>query len=268
MNQPTSIILSSTYHDPQFRLKSLLTSALPKIKSLFSKLTICCTPATPKEVSNYLTQEDFEVVIGPRMIQVDNYKQAVKLALDRIVSPENEKVFYIDFDRLIHWTNTYPNELTKTLKENSDVEYLHIGRTQRAFNIHPVTQKETEIMVNELGSKILGFAETRDIISVCFLFTKELGEKILKIKNTTKTGFYGIWPIIFWRSTNRKRYVEREGLEWETPDQFLTEISDIGYEDWLMKFVTPNEWKKRVQLLHDVLLELTDLGNFQYILKI
>ncbi len=266
MTQPTSIILSSTYHDPQFRLKSLLTSALPKIKSIFSKLTICCTPTTPEEVSNFLTQNDFEVVSG-RMIRVDNYRKAIKLALDQIVSPEQEKIFYIDFDRLIHWINTYPDELIKTLKENSDIDYLHIGRTQRAFSSHPVTQKETEIMVNELGSRILGFSETRDLISVCFLFTKDLGEKILKIKNTTKTGFYGIWPVIFWSSTNRKRYVENEGLEWETPDQFLPEITNIGYEDWLKKFQTPNEWKKRVQLLHDVLIELTELGNFQNILK-
>jgi hypothetical protein len=267
MNQPTSIILCSTYHDPQFRLKSLLTSALPKIKSIFSKLTVCCTPATPDEVLKFLIKEDFEVVAGLRMIQVDNYKTAIKLALDQIVSPENEKIFYCDFDRLIHWINTYPDELAKTLKNNSDVEYLHIGRTQRAFSSHPVTQKETEIMVNELGSRILGFSETRDLISVCFLFTKDLGEKILKIKNTTKTGFYGIWPVIFWSSTNQRRYVENDGLEWETPDQFLPEISNIGYEDWLKKFQTPNEWKKRVQLLHDVLLELTEIGNFQNILS-
>lgn len=267
MTQPTSIILCSTYHDPEFRLKSQLISALPKIKSIFSKLTVCCTPVTPEEVSNFLTQEDFKVVLGPRMVQVDNYKEAVKLALDNVVSPENEKIFYVDFDRLIHWINAYPNELTNTLRENSDVDYLHIGRTKRAFNSHPLTQKETEIMVNEIGSKILGFSETKDFISVSFLFTKDLGEKILKIKNSTKTGFYGIWPIIFWSSTIRKRYVENEGLEWETPDQFSTEISSIGYEEWLKRFQTPNEWNKRVQLLHDVLIELTELGNFQKILK-
>ena len=267
MTQPTSIILCSTYHDPQFRLKSQLISALPKIKSIFTKLTICCTPATPEEVSNFLTQEGFEVVLGPQMVQVDNYKQAVKLALDQIVSPENEKIFYVDCDRLIHWINAYPDELNKTLMENSDVEYLHIGRTQRAFNSHPVTQKETEIIVNEIGSKILGFSETKDIISVSFLFTKDLGEKILNLKHTTKTGFYGIWPIVFWTSTNSKRYLEKEGLEWETPDQYLLEISNIGYEDWLKKFQTPDEWKKRVQLLHNVLIELTELGNFQNILK-
>ncbi|GAH06019.1 unnamed protein product, partial [marine sediment metagenome] len=36
------------------------------------------TPVTPEEVSDFLIQEDFEVVSGPRMIQVDNYKEAVK----------------------------------------------------------------------------------------------------------------------------------------------------------------------------------------------
>ena len=267
MNHPISIILSSTFHDPQFKLKSLLKSALPLIKDLFSKLIVICTPATGDDVSDFLTHEGFKVATSSSMRQIDNYKKAVKVALNFIESPQTEKIFYIDFDRLIHWINTYPDEITKTLKGNIDVDYLHIGRTSRAFNTHPITQRETEIIMNELGSKALGLLKTIDIISVCFLFTKELGEKIIKIKNYTTTGFYCTWPVIFWKLASKKRYVEVEGHEWETPDRFKIEIAKYGYKEWLKQYQTSTEWKKRVQFLHDSILELSRIVDFQFHLK-
>ena len=259
------MILSATLHDPQFNLESLLKSVLPIIKELFSKSIVCCTPPTIDKVSNFLEpNDDFEVVKGPNMIQIDNYKEAISVAIDSIESPISEKILYIDFDRLIHWASSFPDELTNTLKNNSDVEYLHIGRTSRAFETHPLTQRETESIINDFVSKILGFPETRDIISVCYLFTKELGEKLIKIKNNTKTGFYSTWPIILWKNASTNRYIEVEGHEWETPDKFLKEITKIGYEEWVKKFQTSDEWKKRVRFLHDAMEEIYQFVGFKF----
>ncbi len=261
------MILSSTFHDPQFRLKSLLKSVLPIIKRLFSKSIVCCTPSTVDKVSNFFREtnyDGFEVVKGPNMSQIDNYKKAISVTIDSIESPINEKIFYIDFDRLIHWALSFPDELKNTLKNNEDVEYLHIGRTSRAFETHPLTQRETESIINELASKVLGFPETRDLISVCYLFTEELGEKLIKMKNNTKTGFYSTWPIILWKNATKKRYIEVEGHEWETPDRFLNEITKIGYNEWLKQYQTSLEWQKRVRFLHDAMEEIYQFVGFKF----
>jgi len=267
MNQTTSIILSSTYHDPEFRLKSLLVTALPTIKEMFSQKIVYCTPSTKNAAYEFLTNEGFQVIISESIKQVENYKKSIKIAMNYVEHPQIQKIFYIDFDRLIHWINSYPDEFYNIFKINSDVDYLHIGRTLRAFETHPSTQKETEKIINELSSKTLGFKETIDIISVCFLFTKELGERIIEFKNSTTTGFYCTWPIIFWKLALKNRYIEVEGLEWETPDRFQPEISKVGYDEWLKKFQSFEEWKKRVQFVQDAIDELTLLVDFQFDLR-
>ena len=265
MTQKISFLLCSTLHDPQFRLKSLLKSALPIINKLFLNKILCCTPSTAEKALPFLTREGFEVNVCHGLRQIDTYKLALKTTLNFIDNPLTQKIFYIDIDRLIHWANTYPEEIIEIFKKEN-VDYLHMGRTPRAFNTHPSTQKDTEIIVNEIGSKVLGFSEIRDIISVCSIFSKELGEKILKVNNnSTATGFYGTWPIIFWTLASTKQYIEVEGLEWETPDRFNLEIKKNGYDSWLKQFQNQNEWKKRIRFVREFLFELNKLIEFKFV---
>lgn len=258
-------ILASTLHDPNLILMKLMKPILGLIKALFLEKIVCCTPTTRIEVKELLKREGFKVFVGISDGQVGNYKLAIKNALDCIKNSDFQKIFYIDFDRLIHWINTYPDELSNILTNNLSVEYLHFGRTPRAFKTHPPTQTETERIINEFGSKILNFSDIKDLISVCFIISKKMGEQILRMENKTVTGFYSSWPIKLWSIAESKKYVEVEGLEWETPDQFETEIKEMGYKNWLMKFQSANEWKKRVKFLHDGLTELYQLSDFRYI---
>ncbi|MFX1384952.1 MAG: hypothetical protein ACFFBP_21190 [Promethearchaeota archaeon] len=261
MNNSNKFLLCSTFHDPEFRLKNLLNKVASSIITFFSKTVICLTPTTSEEVYKFLTEEGFKIVIEPSIRNVDTYRKAIKETLNKIENPQNEKIFYIDFDRLVHWINAYPNEFIDLFNNSVNVEYLHIGRTLRAFETHPLTQQKTEFIINEIGSKVLGFPKTIDIISVCCIFTKDLGEKLLKVKNETATGFYCTWPLLFWNWATKKKYIEVEGLEWETPDRFKVEIADLGYKDWMIQFQSPIEWEKRVRYLHEGLLELSNLSK-------
>ncbi|MFX1276096.1 MAG: hypothetical protein ACFFBP_04250 [Promethearchaeota archaeon] len=256
------IILTSTYHDPEFRLKQELKSALPKIKLLFKKRIVCLTPAMNEESTAFLKEEGFIVRTCQTDRRIDTYKLAYQTAIENIKNSVMERIMYVDFDRLIHWINLYPDELQKTIN-NIDIDNLHVGRTSRAFNTHPATQKETEIIVNEFGSKILGFNETKDIISVCHVITKELAEKILSLRNKTNSGFYCTWPILVWSWADSNKYIEVEGLEWETPDRYKNDIVNKGYKKWLENYLNPSEWRIRVDLLHDCLLELLNLTNIK-----
>ena len=264
MNKNNSVILASTLHDPELKLMKLMNPILPTIKALFKERIVCCTPSTQEKVLNFLKDDGFRVIVGTSMDYVGNYKLAIQASLEYITDTKAQKILYIDFDRIIHWINGYPEELSRIVSNNTEIEYLHLGRTSRAFETHPPTQKETEGIINEIASKILGFSEKRDIISVCFLISKKLGEYIINMKNSTITGFYSSWPIIFWNLAESKEYREVEGLEWETPDQFRDEINKIGYEQWLAKFQSAKEWRKRVNLLHEGLLEIYQLAEFEF----
>ena len=264
MTEPTYYLLCSTYHDPEFRLKELIQSASKVIKKCFLRSIICLTPYTPKNIYDFLIKEGFLAIYEPSDKQIDTYKTALRYTLETLNNEKNQKVFHVDFDRLIHWINNYPDELINVLQNHSDVDYLHVGRTSRAFNTHPETQKLTEGIVNEIGSKILGLDKPMDIISVCYVFTKLLGEKLLKVNNSTTTGFYGSWPIYLWNWANNKRYVEVEGQEWETPDRFKKEIANLGYEKWMNQFQTHQEWNKRVKFLRECLFEFSNCTDFTF----
>ena len=182
-----------------------------------------------------------------------------------MTNPEEERIFYIDFDRLLHWLHSYPGELKDVLLEHGDLNYLQVERSPRAFETHPETQKRTETIVNEMGSKILGFQETIDLISVCFLLHGDMVHKLLQTEDHTDVGFYGAWPLLFhgWTSPTNRSHVKTEGLEWETPDRFTEEIEEEGFQSWNQKFQSRKEWKKRVRYLHECLKEMSAVSEFK-----
>ena len=94
---------------------------------------------------------------------------------------------------------------------------------------------------------------------MCHIITKELAVKILRMQNKTDSGFYCTWPILLWSWADSKRYMEVEGLEWETPDRYRKYIDNNGYEKWLNDFINPSEWRVRIGILHDCLIELLNL---------
>lgn len=224
-----------------------------------------CTPSTSSEVVEFLVKEGFKVTTSPSMNQIDTYSSAMKLALEFVDERNIQKIFYIDLDRLIHWITFFPNELSKLPKE-ADVDYLHIGRSARAFETHPETQKSTEVVVNEIASLALEFENVIDILSACFVVNVRLGKKMLASKNDTSMGFYCSWPVTCWAHASSKKYIEVEGLEWETPDRFQDEIKKIGYETWLEQFQTAAEWQNRTELMRECLKELMNIIKMSYIM--
>ncbi|MCP4764342.1 MAG: hypothetical protein GY870_21390 [archaeon] len=260
-------ILVSTFHDPDSSLLDLLKKTLPDIKELFEIRVVCCTPSTDEIMKNLLIKEGFKVITSPSMRQVETYRSTIQLGIDSFkdfddLTKNGKNIFHIDFDRLLHWISKYPAELRQILIENKEYEFVHIGRTTRAFETHPITQKKTEIIVNQLGSKVLGFTQTHDILSVCYIITKKLAEKLLKVKNRTSVGFYCTWPIYLWSWSSSNKYLEVEGHEWETPDRFKKEILEIGYDNWVLKFQNSSEWKKRVRFIDECMEELFEISNF------
>lgn len=266
MSSDFDFISCSTYHDPEFALKEDLIKAIPIMKDLFRNSTICLTPASHETIKAFLEQENFIVNYGPPKRRLETYKGAIKLGIQLITNKEKCRLFYVDFDRLIHWINNHVEELYSMKNAIKEFDYVHVGRTKRAFGTHPSTQVKTERVVNELCSKAMGLEETIDVISVCFTFTKELGKKLLNHEMITDMGFYGAWPVLFWNWTDpaKRTYIEHEGLEWETPDRFMNQINQMGMKQWLEAFKSPDEWELRVELMHQSLTELMNNTSLIY----
>ncbi len=146
---------------------------------------------------------------------------------------------------------SYPDELKQITETPHENDFTLIGRTKRAFDTHPETQRLTEGIGNLVSSKALGFKNTLDVLGITWIMTPQLATMILKQKHVNEFGFYTQWPMKLWSSAKTPHYIEREGLEWETPDRYQEEIKQQGLENWRQEFQTINEWKRRTTMLND-----------------
>ncbi len=257
-------ILVSTYHDPLFRLEEVIKQSLPFLKTHFKKIFICYTPLTSSNAVEFLKKNNITAQISPNLTQVDTYNTSLKLALEHEQYSSDTKLLSIDFDRVVHWIMHYPNELLNVLHQSSQFDFVHLARTPRAFNTHPKTQRATEQIINDLCSAVIGFKEKSiDMVSVCFLMTPSLAKELLQITHHSPSGIYYTWPIYLWKKSSTPKYVEVEGLEWETPDQYQPEIIKQGHEQWLKRFQSFDEWNKRVQFIKDCVEEIIHLAEWK-----
>jgi hypothetical protein len=244
----SAIVLASTLHDPENRLDKLIRTYGPLIKQIFKTSYVIVTPNTSLNTTKTLTRLGFPISQGSTKAII-----TYKTALHHALTTKPDRIFYCDFDRLLHWARTYPAELKTIPSAHLDHDFLLVARTARAFHTHPPTQTLTEDLANQLASRASGFTSTMDIISACWRFTPRLVEELLQLPVDNTYGFYCEWPIVAWKYAQHPDYLEVEGLEWETPDRYAQEIAATGYAQWLHAFQTPDEWARRVELLTDLI---------------
>jgi predicted glycosyltransferase involved in capsule biosynthesis len=267
MEKKNSVIICSTLHEPEFRLKQSILSVIPFLKEKLSTVIISCTKNTSEDALNFLRANGFIISIPEDSNRISAYRDAIQTALEYIEFADSQRILYIDFDRLAHWIMNYPDEFLESIEKANSVELTHFGRTPKAFSTHPSTQKNTERIVNYLSSQLLGFNDTKDLISVCFSFTIQLADLILSKKYYTQMGFYAAFPVLLWNYAESKQYIQVEGLEWETPDRYQEVIKVEGYEKWFEEFQNTSEWKMRVGLVEDSIIELSKLYDFKKMIK-
>lgn len=242
--------LTTTIHDPKATLSKEIDNS-EELWNIFENRIAVYTPFTSSNMAESLEKAGFSVSKGSEE-QVFTYRKALDLALEKA----SDRILYVDLDRLIHWDLKYPKELRKVVGEIQNAEFILIGRTERAFETHPTTQRKTERIANLLGSALLNFDETKDILSSTWAFAPRIGEDLLEANIENSSGFYCEWPVRAWKIAENKRYIEVEGLEWETPDKYRRKIKEIGYDTWLNNFQSPEEWEERVNLLENIIVSL------------
>ena len=246
--------LVSTIHEPQLRLLKLLEEYTPRLDFDDEPRVVAYSPPTHPKMVKALEGLGYITVPGSESVQ-----SVYTAALERSLLESPDHVFYIDLDRLLHWVGKYPEEYQQTRRKALEHEFTMVGRTPRAFQTHPQTQTCTEVIANLVASRVLGFKETRDMIGVCWGLSSPLVRLLLSVPQGDAFGFFCEWPVVAWRHSTNRAYVEVEGLEWETPDRYEREIEAVGYEAWLKGFMTQKEWERRALILGDIVGALLDL---------
>lgn len=232
--------LISPLHDPQGTHLEIIKKWGSLLPGFYSLIVVGATDQTDLKVLNEL--EHLKVVIRQGDYSYgEGYRQALACGLKK-----GGKIFHCsDFDRILHWVSSYPEELKNLLKKPPLADYLVLGRTKRAFATHPLSWRLTEKIDNTLISKALGFEV--DICAGSAVLNQKSARTVLA--NSKESGFSILaeWPLLVQKAGLKVSYSAVEGYEWEDPDRFQKEIKEGGYQEWLKTYDHPDEWRKRIK---------------------
>lgn len=255
--------LTMVYHDPAGRMLAQLGRTLPIITSIFPDVIVHASPSA-NEHGLRLFEQAGAAVFSARLEQsarstpTPNGRWASGAGIGRLRRNTLELAFqhstashaiYCDADRVLHWAEFYPAEFRSVSEAVRAFDFTVLGRTPRAFESHPRTQRDTETIINRLFGQVSGFAwneVTSGARGVSRAAAEVIVAKVADDELSTDISWplylqhHGAWSI---------GYVEAEGLEFETADRFADEISAVGYAAWFDRLENdPHEWAARFDL--------------------
>lgn len=239
-----TIALVSPFHDPRGSLLTEATAVAPILKNIFDVVYVSLSDQTSRRYLDIFERNGmhFEFRVEDGDIG-ERYRACLRAGIAESV----EQLLLMDFDRALHWARSFPDELevvAEQIKVNEG--FTSLVRSRRAFETHPQTQRETELVANEIASEVVG--RQVDILSGAYGMDVEVAKVLVKEISKNDFGFYGEILAIPFREGFEINGIEVEGLEWETPDQYKEEIHKVGYSQWLNNFQSLEEWEKRLTL--------------------
>lgn len=174
-----------------------------------------------------------------------------RTALAHGLRTDAQQLHLCDWDRVIHWADTYPDELEDVAKQIMRHDFLVLGRTARAFETHPRVQRDTEAIINHCFG--LAWGATWDVTAASRGLSRAAAQRIVEACDEPSIGNDCVWPL-FLRSYPDFAigYRATEGLEWETPDSYAAEIAGAGgLAAWLASHdANLPYWVQRLVLAH------------------
>jgi hypothetical protein len=245
-----NIVLAATHHDPEGRLYEQSVRVLPALTNIFDGLAIYTTPATQERSLALLAEHG--ALVGrepsgqPSGLQTLGRGRRGALALGLELG--GPAILFCDFDRALHWAECYPAELADVVARAAAHDLTVLGRTSRAFESHPRTQRDTEAIVNQVYATISG--RDWDVTAAARGLTRRAAEAILDGCLDETIGTDVSWPLFAARAGLSLGYVVTEGLEFETADRHAVEIAAAGgLERWMAQLdANPRRWVERLEI--------------------
>ncbi len=240
------IVLACVHHDPNARLLYLLDSEIHKLKTLYKEIFVAVSPLTDKKVIEKLLDLEIKVLVMKNNWRGDAYREVMKVAYDSMF----EQIHYCDFDRIIHWTKFHYTDIKNLINSSVRKDCCIIGRTNRAYLTHEESIYQAEQILNILISDFWKLKKAIDVSAFTFILSRQAVSKLLTQSKENDSEFYGEWLVILGKACiDKLHYIERDGLDWETPDQYINEIKKIGFKKWKERFDTKERWRFRTMFI-------------------
>jgi hypothetical protein len=203
------IALTCIIHDPQAKMLPFIKESKSKLLSLgYTRKYITVSDQTSEKIIKELKTCGFEINIVPKAGCAAARREAVKFMRNR----SHAYYHYCDFDRLLTWIREDAHELEYAKDKLKKNDYVIIGRTEFAFQTHPVPWQQTEEITNKIFSLELG--KDVDITAGSCAFSNKVISYLVEHSKDRMTD--AEWPMIVHRIAKLPiEYVAVNGLKYE-----------------------------------------------------
>lgn len=221
---------------------------LPLLEAAYSRLVVSLPPAADAAVRDTLDQHaSVHAVVTP------DWSWGRYAALQGAVQTGAAHIHYADFDRLLRWAETRPEEWLRALDAVRAADYLVIGRTPAAYATHPRALVETEAISNRTVSFLIG--RKVDASAGSKGFSRRAAEYVLaNTKPGRALGSDAEWTVLLHRAGFTVDTIQVDGLDWESADRFQhTAAGSEGQRLAAQAFdADPQNWAHRVAVAKEI----------------
>jgi hypothetical protein len=238
---PDNIALASTWH-PRGETQRL-ARAWRRISETFRAVSIVVPPDAP------CAQLADEVGAAPQQFfPAPDWSRGRYEALRLAVDSGAAAIEYVDMDHLLRWIETRQDEWHKATGTAAHTPFLVIGRSPQAYWTYPLAIRETERPINRLFSRIYG--QEMDLCAATRGMSRDVAGMLLRESSSVAT--FGVdteWPAIVFRRGVGLAYLEADGLDWESADQYQDTAADAARQSQLAALYDrePENWSFRVR---------------------
>jgi hypothetical protein len=270
------ISLASAFH-PRGEIPRL-EKFLPPLRDAYARICVSVPPTASADDVRALRDLNIAVVVTRDWSH--GRHAALELALaNRVLSGTEQSaveskdishIHYADLDRLLRWVETCPDEWRAIVARAQTCDCLIVGRTARAYATHPRSLIETEAISNLVGSYLLNGIDTGkqsprhpitasprqfDLSAGSKSFSRRAAEFLIAHSPPGRAlGMDAEWIVLLHRAGFAIEYVEVEGLDWESADQFADNAADAETQRRAAEHydADPKHWARRVEVAMEI----------------
>jgi hypothetical protein len=222
---------------------------LPRLEQVYPVMSISLPPdASPAVV------QPLRSLPAVHLVETEDWSWGRHLALFDALDVGLEHIHYIDFDRLLRWVETRPEEWLESVQKIQHVDCLIMGRTAATYATHPQALVKTEAISNAVVSHLVGLKV--DVSAGSKGFSREATEHLRKYSRPGRAlGMDGEWPVLLMRGGFQINYSEVEGLDWESADRYQERSAGSAGQKLAAQAYDsdPASWAHRVSVAQEII---------------
>jgi broad specificity phosphatase PhoE len=221
---------------------------MDRLSEIYDYMVFTLVPEVNDAVLRALDQLPLEYHV------TDRWGTGRHLCLDKGLATPADFIHYVDADRLIRWVELRPEELEATATAIQNADYTVIGRTDTAWATHPRAMYETEAIINDTFSQLVG--QTMDFGAGSKGISRRAAEFLIRhISPDDAFDMDVAWAVLLHRSGFTIRGMTVDGLDWETADRHRDQAADAETQRQLAHQFDQDagRWAMRVEIAHKII---------------